>query len=98
MPLVEYGVAKFVLPGQGESGDHHLVCCNQGGILIAAIDGIGHGEEAANAAKAAVSILKAGADEPVISLLQRCHEGLRGTRSPSWQRCSREMTGSSAPG
>src|SRR5205807_2334892 len=54
MPLVEYGVAKFVLPGQGESGDHHLVCCNQGGILIAAIDGIGHGEEAANAAKAAV--------------------------------------------
>ena len=80
MPLVEYGVAKFVLPGQGESGDQHLVCCNQSGILVAAIDGIGHGEEAANAAKAAVSILKAGADEPVISLLQRCHEGLRGTR------------------
>jgi hypothetical protein len=79
-PLVEYGVAKFVLPGQGESGDHHLVCCNQSGILIAAIDGIGHGEEAANAAKAAVSILRAGADEPVISLVQRCHEELRCTR------------------
>ena len=79
-PLVEYGVAKFVLPGQGESGDQHLVCCNHSGILIAAIDGIGHGEEAANAAKAAVSILKAGADEPVISLLQRCHEGLHSTR------------------
>ena len=80
MPLVEYGVAKFVLPGQGESGDHHLVCCNQTGILVAALDGIGHGEEAANAAKAAVSILKAGAKEPVISLIQRCHEGLRSTR------------------
>ncbi len=79
-PLVEYGVAKFVLPGQGESGDHHLVCCNQSGILIAAIDGIGHGEEAANAAKAAVSILKTGTDEPVISLVQRCHEELRSTR------------------
>jgi hypothetical protein len=79
-PLVEYGVAKFVLPGQGESGDHHLVCCNQSGILIAAIDGIGHGEEAANAAKAAVSILRTGADEPVISLVQRCHEELRCTR------------------
>jgi len=73
-------VAKFVLPGQGESGDQHLVCCNHSGILIAAIDGIGHGGEAANAAKAAVSILKAGADEPVISLLQRCHEGLHSTR------------------
>jgi negative regulator of sigma-B (phosphoserine phosphatase) len=79
-PLVEYGVAKFVLPGQGESGDRHLVRCGGNGILIAAIDGIGHGEEAAIAAKTAVSILKAGADEPVISLLQLCHEGLRLTR------------------
>ena len=73
-------MAKYVLPGQGESGDQHLVCCHQRGILVAAIDGIGHGEEAANAAKAAVSILKAEVDEPVISLLQRCHEGLRATR------------------
>jgi phosphoserine phosphatase RsbX len=80
VPTIEYGVAKFVLPGQGQCGDHHLVCCKQSGILIAAIDGIGHGEEAANAAKAAVSILKTGADEPVISLVQRCHEGLRSTR------------------
>jgi phosphoserine phosphatase RsbX len=79
-PLVEYGVAKFILPGQGESGDQHLVRCGGNGILIAAIDGIGHGEEAASAANAAVSILKAGADEPVISLVQRCHEGLRATR------------------
>jgi phosphoserine phosphatase RsbX len=80
LPLVEYGVAKFVLPGQDESGDHHLICCNQSGILVAAIDGIGHGEEAANAAKAAVCILKARAEEPVISLVERCHEGLRSTR------------------
>jgi len=79
-PLVEYGVAKFVLPGQGESGDHHLICCNQSGILIAAMDGIGHGEEAANAAKAAICILKASPEEPVISLVERCHEGLRSTR------------------
>jgi negative regulator of sigma-B (phosphoserine phosphatase) len=80
VPLIEYGVATFVHPGQTDSGDQHLVCCRQGGILIAAIDGIGHGEEAAAAAKAAVSLLKAGADEPVISLVQRCHEGLRSTR------------------
>jgi negative regulator of sigma-B (phosphoserine phosphatase) len=80
MPLVEYAVARFVLPGQCESGDHHLVCCNQSGILIAAIDGIGHGEEAANAAKAAISILKANVEEPVISLVERCNEGLRATR------------------
>jgi phosphoserine phosphatase RsbX len=80
MPLVEYGVANFVLPGQGESGDRHLICCNQSGILIAAMDGIGHGGEAANAAEAAISILKSSVEEPVISLVERCHEGLRSTR------------------
>jgi phosphoserine phosphatase RsbX len=79
-PMVEYGVAKFVLPGQGESGDHHLVCCNRNGILVAAIDGIGHGEEAANASKAAAVLLRSSADEPVISLVERCHEKLRATR------------------
>ncbi|MGB2621820.1 MAG: SpoIIE family protein phosphatase [Candidatus Acidiferrum sp.] len=78
--MVEYGVAKFVLPGQGESGDRHLICCAGDGILIAAMDGIGHGEEAAYAAEAAISILKANAEEPVISLMKRCHEDLRSTR------------------
>jgi negative regulator of sigma-B (phosphoserine phosphatase) len=80
VPLVEYGVAKFVLPGQVESGDHHLICSNRDGILIAAIDGIGHGEEAANAAKAATSVLKTYVDEPIISLVERCHDELRLTR------------------
>lgn len=79
-PLVEYGVAKFMLPGQGESGDRHLVRCGGGVILIAAIDGIGHGEEAAIAAETAMSILRASAEEPVISMIERCHEGLRSTR------------------
>lgn len=78
--MIEYGVAKFVLPGQGESGDQHLVCCNRNGILVAAIDGIGHGEAAANASKAAAALLRASADQPIISLVQRCHEILRTTR------------------
>jgi phosphoserine phosphatase RsbX len=80
VPMVEYGVAKFVLPGQGESGDQHLVRCNGGGMLVAVIDGIGHGEEAANAAKVAASILMSDPLEPVISLVERCHEQLRTTR------------------
>jgi len=79
-PLIEYGVAKFVLPGQIESGDHYLICSNHDGVLIATIDGIGHGQEAANAARAATSILKACVDEPIISLVERCHDELRFTR------------------
>jgi negative regulator of sigma-B (phosphoserine phosphatase) len=80
IPLVEYGVATFILPGQGESGDRHLVCSAGEGILIAAVDGIGHGDEAAKAAEAAISILNAAPEEPVISLVERCHENLRSTR------------------
>jgi phosphoserine phosphatase RsbX len=79
-PMVEYGVAKFVLPGEGESGDHYLVCCNESGILIAAVDGVGHGAEAANAARAATAILRDGIGEPIISLVATCHEKLRPTR------------------
>ena len=78
--MVEYGVAKFVVPGEGESGDQHLVCCGQNEILLAAIDGIGHGAEAANAAKIAISILKSAVGEPILSLVAMCHEKLRPTR------------------
>ncbi|HUC53380.1 MAG TPA: SpoIIE family protein phosphatase [Candidatus Cybelea sp.] len=79
-PMVEYGVAKHVLRGQGESGDLHLVCCSQNGVLVAAIDGLGHGEEAADAARTAAALLKNSLDEPVISLVERCHQELKGTR------------------
>ena len=78
--MAEYGVAKFVLPGETESGDQHLVCCNESGVLIAAVDGIGHGAEAASAAKAAIAVLRNGVGEPIISLVKECHEKLRATR------------------
>lgn len=73
-------MAKFARPGQSESGDQHFVSCNHKGVLIAAIDGLGHGEEAASAANTALSVLKAGADEPIISLVELCHEKLKATR------------------
>jgi phosphoserine phosphatase RsbX len=79
-PMIEYGVAKFILPGQKECGDEHLVCSRKSELFVAAIDGLGHGEEAANAAKAAISVFKKHADEPVISLVELCHEKLRSTR------------------
>lgn len=79
-PRIDYGVANFVLPGQGESGDRHLICFSPQGVLIAVLDGVGHGEEAAKAAKAAVSFLKTHLDEPIIQLVADCHEELRWTR------------------
>ena len=77
---VEWRVAQHALPGQATSGDHPLVQEFSGGALIAAVDGLGHGSEAAAAADVAIRILRALAAESVLSLLNRCHEALRGTR------------------
>lgn len=78
--MLEYGLAKHAHGGEGESGDMHLVCCNQNGVLIAVIDGIGHGEEAAEVARIAATLLRSSVDEPVISLMELCHEKLKATR------------------
>ena len=79
-PLLEYGVAQFALPGQSASGDLHLVRGNRDGALVAAIDGVGHGEEAAAAAKVAAGILSSAVNEPIIAAVETCHEKLRSTR------------------
>ena len=77
---IEWGVAARALPGQPSSGDLDLVKSFPNGVLVAALDGVGHGEKAASAAAVARSILEAHAGEPVIALIGRCHEVLRATR------------------
>jgi serine/threonine protein phosphatase PrpC len=77
---VEWGVATATLPGQVTSGDNHLVCPTSEGALVAVVDGLGHGEEAARASRKAISELAQNAEEHVISLVRRCQESLRPTR------------------
>lgn len=79
-PFLQYWVAARPIIGQGQSGDQYLVAGFDGGVLIAVIDGLGHGDDAAHAAKLAVATLEPHAHDPVVSLLQRCHEALRKTR------------------
>jgi len=78
--IVECGAVSRALPGQPRSGDLHVVKQFPHGVLIAALDGIGHGEEAASAAAAAGAILATHAAEPVIKLIEQCHDRLRATR------------------
>ncbi|MGE0453583.1 MAG: SpoIIE family protein phosphatase [Vicinamibacteria bacterium] len=79
-PLPDWFSAARPMPGQARSGDLSLVVPFPGGCLVAAIDGIGHGDEAAAAARAAGEVLRAHADAPVIWLVRRCHEALLETR------------------
>jgi negative regulator of sigma-B (phosphoserine phosphatase) len=78
--IVEWEVASRALPGETNSGDLEVVRSLPDGVLIAALDGVGHGEEAAAAAAAARAILEEYAQEPVPALIERCHQGLRATR------------------
>ncbi len=79
-PPIEWAVAERVQPGQSESGDRHLARSTRDGGLVAVVDGLGHGAEAARAAKVAVRTLERGADRPVAQLLRDCHQSLIGTR------------------
>jgi serine phosphatase RsbU (regulator of sigma subunit) len=78
--LIAWDVASTALESKGDSGDCYLVKPFPEGVLVAVLDGLGHGSEAATVAKIAAEVLQAHAQENVITLLKRCHEALRGTR------------------
>jgi phosphoserine phosphatase RsbX len=77
---IEWGFAARALDGQEESGDLHFVGCFPGGALVAVIDGLGHGPEAALASRIAAATLQDGLGEPVTVLVERCHAALQKTR------------------
>ncbi len=79
-PVIDWGVATVALAGETESGDLHLVKRVGRGTLVAVVDGLGHGAEAAAAARAAVAALDQYAEESLQPLVRRCHEALAGSR------------------
>jgi len=80
LPILEWGVAAALHPGQKQSGDLHAVLPRTDGVLVAVLDGVGHGEEAAAAAQIAAATLERHREDTVISLARRCHAALAGTR------------------
>jgi len=78
--VVEWAVAGRPIAGEQRSGDDALVVSAGREALVAAVDGVGHGQPAARAAEAAVGALRAGPWDDVVALAQRCHAALRPTR------------------
>lgn len=78
--IVEYAAAARTYDGEIESGDRLVIAPLPDGVLIAAIDGLGHGTEAAIAARVAAEILERRALDPLDLLMQQCHRALRKTR------------------
>jgi serine/threonine protein phosphatase PrpC len=78
--LLDWAVAARPIPGQSVSGDQCVVEVTETEALLAVIDGIGHGPEAAAAAEKAVDVLRENPAEPVEVLLVLCHTALARTR------------------
>ncbi|TAK99671.1 MAG: stage II sporulation protein E (SpoIIE) [Verrucomicrobia bacterium] len=78
--LIDWGVASRALPGQTVCGDLHLVQPVPFGVLLAVVDGLGHGDEATLAANTAVATLAEHSEETLDALVERCHETLTKTR------------------
>lgn len=89
---LEVGVAGRALGGQAESGDREVIRAFPGGVLLAALDGLGHGAEAAEAARLGCATLERHAGESVISLVKRCHTELIGTRGVAMSLAALDLT------
>jgi phosphoserine phosphatase RsbX len=77
---IEWSVASRARPGEAVSGDLHVIVPTRDGALLGVIDGLGHGEEATAAARMAAAVLEQHAQEPVVTIVQRCHRVLQRTR------------------
>jgi negative regulator of sigma-B (phosphoserine phosphatase) len=77
---LEIGIAERPLAGEWRSGDRAVLVAYEGGALVAAIDGLGHGTEAADAADAAAAVLAEHPDAEPRQLIDACHAALARTR------------------
>ena len=77
---VEWDAATMPMPGENVLGDRAVVAFAQEQTLLAAIDGLGHGPEAAAAAQIAADTLTHLVEQDVASAVLECHRALGGTR------------------
>jgi phosphoserine phosphatase RsbX len=77
---LEWAVASRAVSGESECGDKAIVISSRTHSLIGVVDGLGHGREAASAARLAIDRLREHSAESITSLVVRCHDALRNTR------------------
>ncbi len=78
--FVDWAVESAAAPGEAASGDLHFVAPLASSVLLAVIDGLGHGADARAAAETAAAELAAAAEQPLATVFEHCHAVLRHTR------------------
>ena len=77
---LELGVAGLAIEGELRSGDLAVFAPYDQGGLAVVIDGLGHGDDAADASAIAARVIRDHANDPPPLLLSHCHEALRRSR------------------
>ena len=78
--VLDAAVAVRAYRGEIESGDAGVIAAVGGATVLALIDGLGHGREAARAARAAALVIERAQSDDPEHILQACHAALQGTR------------------
>ena len=79
-PASRVGVWSRCRVGEDVNGDAYFIGRHGESMLAAAIDGLGHGRGARDAAAAAISVLTDWAGEPLDEIILSLHDALRATR------------------
>jgi negative regulator of sigma-B (phosphoserine phosphatase) len=78
--LLDIGWVCRPKPGENRCGDEIVVCREHDPVLVAVVDGLGHGPQAAMAAQAAADFVLEHTDLPTESFFRACDRALIGTR------------------
>lgn len=78
--LLRYGICTMPAYGAEVNGDAYLIREYDDQALLAVIDGLGHGERAAEASCAAVEYLRTNYRQELVAMLAGCHQALKRTR------------------
>ncbi|MGH9210958.1 MAG: SpoIIE family protein phosphatase [Acidimicrobiales bacterium] len=79
-PFIRWALASRPMRGQATSGDCATVLVSGARTILAAIDGLGHGPEAAHASRRASEVIDHNPAEPLEVLLLLAHRELAETR------------------
>ncbi|MBD3268142.1 SpoIIE family protein phosphatase [bacterium] len=76
----DIGVATRAHPGMKLNGDHYVIKRDRSTVLVAVIDGVGHGQYAHRASQKAAEYIESHHHEPFENLFQGTFRNCRGTR------------------
>ncbi|HKX11374.1 MAG TPA: SpoIIE family protein phosphatase [Stellaceae bacterium] len=76
----DHAVASRAQDGGGVSGDMHVVRRLGQRVLVAVVDGLGHGFDAESAARMAIATIESEPNPEILGLVHRCHTVLNRSR------------------